>query len=81
MSGILPVSMNIEDRTLDENDHYTSSMTMKEFSDYFNSQDMTVMEFVETKAFFDYSVSNSMTSFHLVNELKKRVKGHKPRRK
>ena len=64
-------SMNIEDRTLDENDHYTSSMTMKDFSDYFNSQDMTVTEFVETKAFFDYSVSNSMTSFHLVNELKK----------
>ena len=64
-------SMNIEDRTLDENDHYTSSMTMKEFLDYFNSQDMTVMEFVETKEFFDYSVSNSMTSFHLVKELKK----------
>ena len=64
-------SMNIEDRTLDENNHYTSSMTMKEFSDYFNSQDMTVMEFVETKEFFDYSVSNSMTSFHLVNELKR----------
>ena len=64
-------SMNIEDRTLDENDHYTSSMTMKDFSDYFNSQDMTVTEFVETKAFFDYSVSNSMTSFHLVNKLKK----------
>ena len=64
-------SMNIEDRTSDENDHYTSSMTMKEFLDYFNSQDMTVMEFVETKEFFDYSVSNSMTSFHLVNELKK----------
>ena len=64
-------SMNIEDRTLDENYHYTSSMTMKEFSDYFNSQDMTVMEFVETKEFFDYSVSNSMTSFHLVKELKK----------
>ena len=63
--------MNIEDRTLDENDHYTSSMTMKEFLDYFNSQDMTVMEFVETKEFFDYSVSNSMTSFHLVNELKR----------
>ena len=63
--------MNIEDRVLDENDHYTSSMTMKEFSDYFNSQDMTVTEFVETKAFFDYSVSNTMTSFHLVNELKK----------
>ena len=64
-------SMNIEDRTLDENDHYTSSMTMKEFSDYFNSQDMTVMEFAGTKDFFDYSVSNSMTSFHLVKELKK----------
>ena len=64
-------SMNIEDRTLDENDHYTSRMTMKEFSDYFISQDMTVMEFVGTKEFFDYSVSNSMTSFHLVNELKK----------
>ena len=32
---------------------------------------MTVMEFVETKEFFDYSVSNSMTSFHLVKELKK----------
>ena len=64
-------SMNIEDRTLDENDHYRSSMTMKEFSDYFNSQDMTVMEFVGTKEFFDYSVSNSMTSFHLVNEVKK----------
>ena len=64
-------SMNIEDRTLDENYHYTSSMTMKEFSDYFNSQDKTVTEFVGTKAFFDYSVSNSMTSFHLVNELKK----------
>ena len=64
-------SMNIEDRTFDANDHYTSSMTMKEFSDYFNSQDMTVMEFVETKEFFDYSVSNSMTSFHLVKELKK----------
>ena len=64
-------SMNIEDRTLDENYHYTSSMAMKEFSDYFNSQDMTVMEFVETKEFFDYSVSNSMTSFHLVKELKK----------
>ena len=63
--------MNIEDRTLDKNDHYTSSMTMKEFSDYFNSQDMTVMEFVGTKEFFDYSVSNSMTSFHLVKELKK----------
>ena len=64
-------SMNIDDRTFDANDHYTSSMTMKEFSDYFNSQDMTVMEFVETKEFFDYSVSNSMTSFHLVKELKK----------
>ena len=64
-------SMNIGGSTLDENDHYTSSMTMKQFSDYFNSQDMTVTEFVETKAFFDYSVSNSMTSFHLVNELKK----------
>ena len=64
-------SMNIEDRTLDENDHYMSSMTMKEFSNYFNSQDMTVMEFVGTKEFFDYSVSNSMTSFHLVNEVKK----------
>ena len=64
-------SMNIEDRTLDKNYHYTSSMTMKEFSDYFNSQDMTVTEFVETKEFFDYSVSNSMTSFNLVNELKK----------
>ena len=63
--------MNIENRTLDENDHYTSSMTMKEFLDYFNSQDMTVMEFVGTKEFFDYSVSNSMTSFHLVKELKK----------
>ena len=64
-------SMNIEDRTLDENNHYTSSMTMKEFSYYFNHQDMTVMEFVGTKEFFDYSVSNSMTSFHLVKELKK----------
>ena len=64
-------SMNIEDRTLDENYHYTSSMTMKEFSDYFNRQDMTVTDFVGTKEFFDYSVSNSMTSFHLVNELKK----------
>ena len=63
--------MNIEDRTVDENYHYTSSMTMKEFSDYFNSQAMTVTEFVETKEFFDYSVSNSMTSYHLVNELKK----------
>ena len=63
-------SMNIGDKTLDENDHYTSSMTMKEFSDYFNSQDMTVMEFVGTKEFFNYSVSNSVTSFHLVNELK-----------
>ena len=63
--------MNIGGSTLDENDHYTSSMTMKEFSDYFNSQDMTVTEFVETKAFFDYSVSNSMTSFHLVNKFKK----------
>ena len=63
--------MNTEDRTLDENDHYTSSMTMKEFLDYFNSQDMTVMEFVGTEEFFDYSVSNSMTSFHLVNELEK----------
>ena len=41
--------MNIEDRTLDENYNYISSMTMKEFSDYFNSQDMTVMEFVGTK--------------------------------
>ena len=64
-------SMNIGDSTFDENDHYTSSMTMKEFSDYFNSQDMTLTEFVETKAFFDYSVSNSMTSYHLVKELKK----------
>ena len=64
-------SMNIEDRSLDGNDHYTSSMIMKEFSDYFNSQNMTVTEFVETKEFFDYSVSNSMTSFYLVNELKK----------
>ena len=64
-------SMNIGDRTLDENYHYTSSMTMKEFSDYFNSQAMTVTDFVETKEFFDYSVSNSMTSYHLVNELKK----------
>ena len=64
-------SMNIEDRTLDENNHYTSSMTMKEFSDYFNSQDMTVMEFVGTKAFLDFSVSNRVTSFHLVKELKK----------
>ena len=64
-------SLNIEDMTLDESYHYTSSMTMKEFSDYFNSQDMTVTEFVGTKEFFDYSVSNSMTSFHLVNELKK----------
>ena len=64
-------SMNIEDRTLDENYHYRSSMTMKEFLDYFNSQAMTVTEFVETKEFFDYSVSNSMTSYHLVNELKK----------
>ena len=64
-------SMNIEDRSLDGNDHYTSSMIMKEFSDYFNSQAMTVTEFVGTKEFFDYSVSNSMTSFHLVNELKK----------
>ena len=63
-------SMNIEGRTLDENYHYTSNMTMKEFSDYFNSQDMTVMEFAGTKEFFDYSVSNSMTSFHLVKELK-----------
>ena len=63
--------MNIEDRTLDENDHYTSSMTMKEFSDYFNSQNMTVTEFIETKEFFDYSVSNSITSFNLVQELKK----------
>ena len=63
--------MIIEDRTFDENYHYTSSMTMKEFSDYFNSQAMTVMEFVATKEFFDYSVSNSMTSYHLVNELKK----------
>ena len=64
-------SLNIEDMTLDESYHYTSSMTMKEFSDYFNSKDMTVTEFVGTKVFFDYSVSNSMTSFHLVNELKK----------
>ena len=64
-------SMNIQDRTLNENYHYTSTMTMKEFSDYFNSQDMTETEFVETKEFFDYSVSNSMTSFHLFNELKK----------
>ena len=64
-------SMNIEEGTLDANYHYTSSMTMKEFSDYFNSQDMTVTEFVETKEFFDYSVSNSMTSYHLVNELKR----------
>ena len=64
-------SLNIEDMTLDESYHYTSSMTMKEFSDYFNSQYMTVTEFVGTKEFFDYSVSNSMTSFHLVNELKK----------
>ena len=63
--------MNIKDRTLDKNDHYTSSMTMKEFSDYFNSQDMTVMEFVGTKAFLDFSVSNRVTSFHLVKELKK----------
>ena len=63
-------SVNIEDRTLDET-HYTSSMTIKEFSDYFNSQDMTMTEFVGTKEFFDYSVSNGMTSFHLVNELKK----------
>ena len=66
-----PSSIKIEDRSLDENNHYTSSMTMKEFSDYFNSQDMTVTEFVETKEFFYYSVSNSMTSYHLVNELKK----------
>ena len=64
-------SMDIEDRTWDKNSHYTSSMTIKELSDYFNSQDMTVTEFVGTKEFFDYSVSNSMTSFHLVNELKK----------
>ena len=64
-------SMTIEDRTLDTNDHYTSSMTLKEFMDYFNSQDMTLMEFAGTKEFFDYSVSNSMTSFHLVKELKK----------
>ena len=71
MSGILTSSMNIEDRTLNENYHYISSMTIVEFSDYFNTQDMTVMEFVKTKEFFDYSVSNNMTSFHLVNELKK----------
>ena len=62
---------NIGDKTLDENYHYINSMTIKEFSDYFNSQDMTVMEFVETKAFFDFSVSDSMTSVHIVNELKK----------
>ena len=43
---------------------------MKEFLDYFNSQDKTVMEFVETKEFFDYSISNSMTIFHWVIELK-----------
>ena len=65
------ILMNIGDKTLDENYHYTSSMTIKEFSNYFNSQDMTVTEFVETKEFFDYSVGNSMTSFYLVNELKR----------
>ena len=64
-------SMNIKDKTLDENYHYTSSMTIKEFLDYFNSQNMIMTEFSGTKEFFDYSVSNSMTSFHLVNELKR----------
>ena len=64
-------SWHREDKTLDENYHYTNRMTMEEFLDYFNSQDMTVLEFMETEEFWEYCISNSMTGFNLVNELKR----------
>ena len=49
---------------------YKNSMTLKEFLDYFNKQDLQVTDFMRTKEFMDYSDSNNMTTLRLVNELK-----------
>ena len=63
--------VNIVNTTLDKKYHHSSSMTFNEFLDYFHSQDMSVKDFRDTEAFWDYCDSNSMTILNLYNELRK----------
>ena len=57
-------------KTSDETCEYKNSMTLKEFLDYFNKQDLPVIDFMRTNEFKDYSDSNNMTTLRLVNELR-----------
>ena len=61
--------VNRKNKTSYEAYAYRNSMTLKEFLDYFEKQDMTVMDFMDTKEFMDYSDSNNITILGLVNEL------------
>ena len=63
--------VNRKNNTSNETYHYQSSITLNEFLDYFTKQEMTVMDFMETKEFVDYCDSNNMTILGLVNELKR----------
>ena len=69
-------------KTSNETCEYKNSMTLKEFLDYFNKQDLPVIEFMETKEFIDYCDNNNMTTLGLVNELKRdpRTKERKEKR-
>ena len=49
---------------------YKKSMTLKEFLDYFNEQDLPVTNFMRTNEFMNYCDSNNMTTLRLVNELR-----------
>ena len=64
-----PNLVNMKNKT-SESDDGGDRMTLKEFLDYFNKQDMTVIDFMETKEFMDYCDSNNMTTLWLVNELR-----------
>ena len=60
----------MKNKTLNKACEYKNSMTLKEFLDYFNKQDLPVTDFMGTKEFMEYSVSNNMTTLRLVNELR-----------
>ena len=62
--------VNMKNKTSNETWEYKNSMTLKEFLDYFNKQDLPVTDFMRTKEFMDYSDSNNMTTLRLVNELR-----------
>ena len=50
-------SVDIKNKASYETCEYKNSMTLKEFLDYFNNQDLPVTDFMGTKEFIDYSDS------------------------